>query len=158
MLLYPESTLQLCSSRRFCEVFKDLFQFPVSRPDDVVFRPDAHQSGTSVRTTRSFRPDTHQCLEASNSSRLHPSGRSSEFEKIPVFQCIRPDVIQCLTRIRVSASRHSYGKTAATVRTMCDPVWMMSSIRQERAYQVQPSGHQPSWSGRSSFKYGNYVH
>jgi hypothetical protein len=35
----------------------------------------------------------------------------------------RPDAIQCLTSIRVSASRHSYGKTAATVRTM-------SSIRQ----------------------------
>jgi hypothetical protein len=63
----------------------------------------------------------------------------------------RPDAIQCLTRIRVSASRHSYGKTAATVRTM-------SSIRQERAYQVQPSGRQPSWSGRSSFIYGNCVH
>jgi len=79
MLLYPESTLQLCSSRRFCEVFKDLFRFPVSRPDDVVFRPDAHQSATSVQTTRNFRPDAHQCLEASNSSRLHPSRRSSEF-------------------------------------------------------------------------------
>jgi hypothetical protein len=98
MLLYPESTLQLCSSRRFCEVFKDLFRFPVSRPDDVVFRPDTHQSATSVRTTRSFRPNAHQCLEASNSSRLHPSGRngksserSSEFKKIPVFQRIRPD-------------------------------------------------------------------
>jgi hypothetical protein len=96
----------------------------------VVFRPDAHQSATSVRTTRTFGPDAHQCLEASNSSRLHPSGRngksserSSEFEKIPVFQRIRPDAIQCLTSIRVSALRHSYGKTAATVRTM-------SSIRQ----------------------------
>jgi hypothetical protein len=92
ILLYPESTLQLCSSRRFCEVVKDLFRFPVSRPDDVVFRPDAHQSATFVRTTRSFRPEAHQCLEASTSSRLHPSrhngkssGRSSEFEKIPVF-------------------------------------------------------------------------
>jgi hypothetical protein len=63
-----------------------------------------------------------------------------------------------LTRIRVSASRHSYGKTAATVWTMCDPVRMMTSIRQERAYQVQPSGRQPSWSGRSSFIYGNCVH
>jgi hypothetical protein len=91
MLIYPESTLQLCSSIRFCEVFKNLFRFPVSRPDDVVFRPDAHQSATSLRTTRSFRPDAHQCLEALNSSRLHPSGRSSEFEKIPVFQRIRPD-------------------------------------------------------------------
>jgi hypothetical protein len=92
MLLYPESTLQLCSSRRFCEVFKDLFWFPVSRPDDVVFCPDAYQLATSVQMTRSFHPEAHQCLEASNSSRLHPferngksSGRSSEFEKIPVF-------------------------------------------------------------------------
>jgi len=42
----------------------------------------------------------------------------------------RPDAIQCLTRNKVSASRHSYGKTAATVRTMCDPVRTMSSIRQ----------------------------
>jgi uncharacterized membrane protein YccC len=91
MLLYPESTLQLCSSRRFCEVFNDLFRFPGSRLD-------AHQSATSVRTTRTFRLDAHQCLEASNSSRLHPSGRngkssgrSLEFKKILVFQCIRPD-------------------------------------------------------------------
>jgi hypothetical protein len=30
----------------------------------------------------------------------------------------RPDAIQCLTSIRVSDSRHSYGKTAATIRTM----------------------------------------
>jgi hypothetical protein len=164
MLLYPESTLQLCSSRRFCEVFKDLFRFP-GCPDDVVSCPNAHQSATSIRTTRSFRPDAHQCLDASNSSRFHPYGRngkssgsSSEFEKIPVFQRIRPDAIQCLTSIRVSTSRHSYGKTAATVRAMSDPVWTMSSIRQERAYQVQPSGRQPSWSGRSSFKYGNYVY
>jgi hypothetical protein len=98
MLLYPESTLQLCSSRRFCEVFKDLFRFPGSRPDDVEFRSDAHQSATSARTTRTFRLDAHQFLEASNNSRLHPSGRngkssgrSSKFEKILVFQRIRPD-------------------------------------------------------------------
>jgi hypothetical protein len=70
----------------------------------------------------------------------------------------RPETIQCLTRIRVSASRHSYGKTAATIWTMCDPFRTMSSIRQERAYQVQPSGCQSSWSGRSSFIYGNCVH
>jgi hypothetical protein len=43
----------------------------------------------------------------------------------------RPDAIQCLTSIRVSDSRHSYGKTAEIVRTMCDPVWTMSSIRQD---------------------------
>jgi len=51
-----------------------------------------------IRTTRTFRPDAHQCLKASNSSRLHPSGRngkssgrSSEFEKNPAFKCICPD-------------------------------------------------------------------
>jgi len=43
----------------------------------------------------------------------------------------RPDAIQCLTSIRVSASRHSYGKMAATVWTMCDPVQTMFSIRQD---------------------------
>jgi hypothetical protein len=97
MLLYPESTLQLCSSRRFCEVFKDLFRFPVSRPDP-------HQSATSVQTTRSFGPDAHQCLEASTSSRLHPSGRngktserSSGFEKITMFQYTRPDDVAILS-------------------------------------------------------------
>jgi len=42
-----------------------------------------------------------------------------------------PDVIQCLTSIRVSDSRHSYGKTASTVRTMCDPVRKMFFIRQD---------------------------
>jgi len=42
----------------------------------------------------------------------------------------RPDAIQCLTNIRVFASRHSYGNMAETVRTMCDPVRTMSSIRQ----------------------------
>jgi len=37
---------------------------------------------------------------------------------------------QCLTSIRVSALRHSYGKMAATVQMMCDPIRTMSSIRQ----------------------------
>jgi hypothetical protein len=70
-----------------------------------------HPSGQrdlSVRTTRSFHPDAHQCLEAWNSSRLHPSGRngkssgrSSEFEKIPVFQRIRLDDVV------IPSGRHS---------------------------------------------------
>jgi hypothetical protein len=41
-----------------------------------------------------MRPDTHQCREASDSSRLHPSGHHGntfghflEFKKIPVFLC-----------------------------------------------------------------------
>jgi hypothetical protein len=88
------------------------------------------------------------------------SSRKSQCSSASVWTTwlYRSDAIQCLTRNKVFASRHSYGKTAATIRTMCDPVRTMSSIRQERAYQVQPSGRQPSWSGRSSFIYGNCVH
>jgi len=75
-----------------------------------------------------------------------PSGRSSvsnicpnAFQSSRRFQCSSetvqttwlycPDANHCLTSIRVSTSRHSYGKTATTVRTMCDPVRTMSSIR-----------------------------
>jgi hypothetical protein len=43
----------------------------------------------------------------------------------------RPNAIQCLTSIRVSDSRHSYGKTAVTFWTMCDPVRTMFSIRKD---------------------------
>jgi hypothetical protein len=145
-------------------------QFPCICPTDVVFRLDAHQSATSVRTMRTFRPNAHQCLEASNSSSLHlsgcngiSSGRSSEFEKIPMFQWIRPDdmlyrpdAIQCLTSIRVFATRHSYGKTAdhSYVWSRPDDVLHKAS----RAYKVQPSGRQSSWSGWSSIRYGNCVH
>jgi hypothetical protein len=83
----------------------------------VVFRSDTHQSATSIRTTRSF-PSRHRSVSRS----------SSEFEKIPVFHL---DAIQGLTSMRVSASRHSYGKKIATVWTMCDPVQTMFSIRQD---------------------------
>jgi hypothetical protein len=119
-------------------------QFLCIRPDDVVFCPEALQSATSVWTTRTFHLDAHQYLEASNSWSLHlskrngkSSGHSSKFEKIPVFQWIRPDDVtipsgrhSVFDKLRVSASRHSYGKTEATVRKMCDPVRTMSSIRQ----------------------------
>jgi len=66
-------------------------------------------------------------------------------------------VIQCLTSIRVSVSRHSYRITAATVRTS---VFMVRTIKLQiwklRA-PVQLSGHQPSGSGHSKPYYGNYV-
>jgi hypothetical protein len=63
---------------------------------------------SSVRTTRTFRPDAHQYLEASNSSSLHLSGRNGkssehylEFEKNPVFKCIRSD------DVTIPSGRHS---------------------------------------------------
>jgi hypothetical protein len=60
------------------------------------------------------RPDALQSLRRSQCS--SPSIRTTWL--------YRPDAIQGLTSIRVSASRHTYGKTAATV-------WMMFSIRQD---------------------------
>jgi hypothetical protein len=103
----------------------------------------------------SIHPDVMEnCLDALQSSRRSQCSSAS----VRTTWLYRPDAIQGLTSIRVSASRHSYGKTAATVRTMCDPVRKMSSIRQERAYQFQPFGRQHSWYGRSSFIYGNCMH
>jgi hypothetical protein len=57
----------------------------------------------------------------------------------------RPDAIQCLTSIRVSDSRHSYGKTVATVQKMCDPVQTMSSIRQVVHTKFNHSDDQASY-------------
>jgi hypothetical protein len=63
---------------------------------------------------------------------LQSSRRSQCFNaSVRMTWLYRPDAIQGLTSIRVSASRHSYGKTAATVRAMCDPVRTMFSIRQD---------------------------
>jgi hypothetical protein len=80
----------------------------------VIYRPDAQLSkASSVRTTRTFRPDLPLFLEASNCSSSHPSGRfsstsrrHSEFNQLQDF-----------------LPKHRYEKIAATVRTR-------SSIRQ----------------------------
>jgi hypothetical protein len=126
MLLYPKSTLQLCSSRRFCEVCKEVHFGSLSAIRMMWYSirtliSQQHPSGrrgipfgrssikaSSVRTTRTFRSDAHQCLEASNSSRFHPSGRNgkssgrySEFEKKPTFKCICPD------DVTITSGRHS---------------------------------------------------
>jgi hypothetical protein len=62
---------------------------------------------------------------------LQSSRRSQcSSESVQTTWLYSPDAIQCLTSIRVSASRHSFGKTATTVQTICDPVQTMSSIRQ----------------------------
>jgi hypothetical protein len=91
--------------RRLCTVkkIKD-FRFPVSRPDDVSSRPDAHLSTVpSVWTTCSSRPDARQTsiirsddisfpsgpytVSRSFCSRLHPSGhRSSPSGRLSVLE------------------------------------------------------------------------
>jgi len=53
-------------------------RIPCSCPEDVIYHPDAQLSKASfVWTTRNFRPNLPLCLEASNCSSFHPSGRFS---------------------------------------------------------------------------------
>jgi hypothetical protein len=70
----------------------------------------------------------------------------------------RPDTIQCLTRISVSASKTQLWEDGCY---RPDDVWSRLEdvlYKARRAYKVQPSGWQSSWSGWSSFIYGNCVH
>jgi len=75
---------------------------------------------SSIRTTRTFCQDLPVCREASNRSKLHPSGRLSNmygrrsgFDQLWDF-----------------FPKHRYGKIAATIRTMCVPLRTLSFIRQ----------------------------
>jgi len=119
-------------------VQEDSVQIPTQRsqilcfhPDDLVKRPVAHQLATSVRTTWQYCLDTHQCLEASNISSLHLSGRHGnmsgrylEFKKISALQRIHPNEVVIPSRWQLELEenyvflrRHRYGKTAATIWT-----------------------------------------
>jgi hypothetical protein len=155
-----------------CRIQISQFSSLASLRNDMVFRLDAHQSATSVRTTRTFLLDAYQCLEASNSSSLHlsgrngkSSGRSSEFEKILVFQLNRPDDV-AIPYWRHSVFDKHWGFCFKTQlwEDGCnrpDYVWSRSDDvfhKASRAYKVQPSWRQSSWSRRSSIIYGNCVH
>jgi hypothetical protein len=63
--------------RRLCTAKKiEDFSFPVSRPDDVSSRPNAHFSIVpSVRTTCSSRPDARQTSIIRQDDVSFPSGR-----------------------------------------------------------------------------------
>jgi hypothetical protein len=103
-----------------------------------------------------MRPNTHQCREASNSSRLHPFGRhgniserSSKFEKIPMFQCIRPNDVVISARHQskyeenqVFLCRHVYGKTATSVRTTGLHYSNAILDKARRGEELQPFGRQ----------------
>jgi hypothetical protein len=87
MLLYPESTLQLCSSRRFCEVFKEVYFSSLSAVRTKwQYRPDAHQSATSVQTT-SYSIRTLICQSIIRlDDEIFPSGRPSVSRSFEQFK------------------------------------------------------------------------
>jgi hypothetical protein len=97
------------------------------RLDDEIFpsgRPSVSRSFEIVQGC--IRPDV-----MANRPNALQSSRRSQCSSVRTTWLYRPDAIQFLTSIRVSASIHSYGKTAATVWTMCDPIRTRFSIRQD---------------------------
>jgi hypothetical protein len=116
MLLYPESTLQLCFSRRFYEVFKEVYFGSLSAVRTTWYSIRTLISQQKLQTVQVYiRPD----VMANRPAAIQSSKRSQcSNASVRTSWLYRPDAIQCLTSIRVSASRHSYGKTAATVRTV----------------------------------------
>jgi hypothetical protein len=143
-LRYPESTLQPCPSRRFCEVWKQVYfgSLLAIRTTWYSIRTLINQQHPSRRKDP-FLLDIHQCLEAHQSSRRSQCSSASAW----MTWLYHSDAIQGLTSIRVSASRHSYGKTSRP-----DDVFYKA-----RCAPVQPSGHQSLGSRRSKPYYGNYV-
>jgi hypothetical protein len=107
--------------RRLCAEFKAVSSILLQLSGRLVI-PSEHSTvqALSVRTTRTFSPDLPLYQEASNCSKLHPSKRlSSTSERRSVFD-----------QLGNSFQKHKFGKTVATVRTMCIPVWTRSFIRQ----------------------------
>jgi hypothetical protein len=116
--------VMLLLSQGCCFIQSLLFSY-ILREDSVKFSRIYFGSLSAIRTTwysvRTLISQQHQSrrgdlsvrtpinvLEASNGSRLHQfgrngksSGHSSEFEKIPVFQCIRLDDVV------IPSGRHS---------------------------------------------------
>jgi hypothetical protein len=162
--VYPEFTLQLCSSRRLCKVFKAVY----------------FGSLTAVRTT-SYTVWTPNC------PKHHPSGRRKL--SIRTFHCVeklrtasacirsdvsavRPDDTQCSTSYEISfqntdmgrslqpsgrcgflsGCNHPYGKYCIQNPHVRTPVFMVRTrellIWKLRAYD-QPSGRPFSWSERA---------
>jgi hypothetical protein len=138
----------------------------------MIYCSDAHLSkASSVRTTRTFRPDLPLCREASNCSSLHlskrfssTSGRLLVFNKLQDFfpkhsKCVdsRPSVLIHKASIAFK-SRHSddgpHGPDArasdmeiacirSTVRTTILLVWTREALVWKLlAAEVRPSGRQ----------------
>jgi hypothetical protein len=78
--------------RRLCTTKKiEDFRFPVSHPNDVLSRPDAHLSTVPfIRTTCSSRPDARQtCIIRPDNVSFRPDPTLCREASVPA--CIRPD-------------------------------------------------------------------
>jgi hypothetical protein len=135
--------------RRLCAEFKAVSTVPLQLFGQRVIPSERSTvQDSSVWTTRTFHPDLPLCREASNCSKLHPSGRFSSTSgcrsmfdqpwdfnpKTQIWEdsCIRSDDV--------------YSRPDELIH------------KASRAFKIQSSGRQSSWSGRLSFMYGNCVH
>jgi hypothetical protein len=120
-VIFRSLLIQSYCSRRFCSDSKSEKLDPLnpSGRHDIPSGRSTVQA-LSVQMARTFHPDLLLCREASNCSKFHPSGRLSNTSgHRSVFN-----------QLWDFFPKHRYGKTAATVRTMCVPVWTFSFIRQ----------------------------
>jgi hypothetical protein len=117
-------------------------KFPVSRPDDVSSRPDAHLStvpsvrttchfvwtsdrqASSVRTTCFFRPDTYIASRSFYANLLRPD-----------VSAARPDPYQFSNRTLI-LSKFQEREDQSTVRTMWYPIRTRISVMQESQFKM----------------------
>lgn len=123
-------------------------QIPSFCPDDSKKRPDSHQLATSVQMTWQYCLDAHQCLETSNCSRLHPSGRHGNTIWMPLSVQTAMGFLSKTQIWEDSCNRLEYmdSRPDALIHKAC------------RAFKIQTSGRQSSWSRCSCFIYENCVH
>jgi hypothetical protein len=114
---------------------------------DILFGRSTVQA-SSVRTTRTFHLDLPLCRKASNCSKVASIRTSQQYVRMSFS--VRP-AMEFLSKTQIWED--SYNR-------LDDVCFRPNALlhKASRAFNVQPSGRQSSWSGRSSFIYGNCVH
>jgi len=145
MLFYSEFIVQ----RRLCAEFKAVSSVPLqpSRQRAILSGCSTVQA-SSVRTTRTFRPDLPLCREASNCSKLYTS------------ECLSSKSGCCLVFNQLC---DFFPKTQIWEDSCnrSDDVYSRPNVlihKASCAFKVKPSGRQSSWFGSSSFIYGDCVY
>jgi hypothetical protein len=89
--LFIQSLPSVMSFKKtLCKIQNSVVQFPCIRPNDVEFRPGIHMSKHHPSKWQDLSVRTFLCREASNFSRLHPSGRlSNTSERLSVFDKLK---------------------------------------------------------------------
>jgi hypothetical protein len=137
------------SSRRFCTVYK----LEKSDPLQPSGRRDISSGCPTVQSI--IRPDDENFPSG-------PSSVSRSFEllhlaSVQTFQQHIWTTLSVIPAVGFLSKTHIWedrGNRPDDVESHPDTLIHKTS----RAFKIQTFGHQPSWSGRASYIYGNYVH